>query len=190
MVPVTFCFTIPLVWCRRRSITSSWNLSTNLSWSFSTIWLLLGYQLNSWWEIPSLPSMNCIIVDHFIAFPPTQACSCLVLYLEFLAIQQLFFFTLEYYHLLCQECCENFTTSGEFLIQVILVTITILFLVTVLFLTTDKWTVMCNPKTSSNPIALKLMVGSSSLGYWLLNHHSDIGRATQPIFRAHLSTNV
>ena len=43
--------------------------------------------------------MICVIVDHFIAFPPTQACSCLVLYLEFLAIQQLFFFTLEYYHL-------------------------------------------------------------------------------------------
>ena len=37
---------------------------------------------------------------------------------------------------------------------------------------------------------LKLMVGSSFLVYWLLNHHSDIGRATQPIFRAHLSTNV
>ena len=36
----------------------------------------------------------------------------------------------------------------------------------------------------------KLMVESSFLGYWLLNHHSDIGRATQPIFRAHLSTNV
>ena len=34
-----------------------------------------------------------------------------VLYLEILAIQHLFFFTLEYYHLLYQECRENFTTS-------------------------------------------------------------------------------
>ena len=42
-----------------------------------------------------LASMNCIIIDHFIAFPPTQACSCLVLYLEFLAVQQLIFLTSE-----------------------------------------------------------------------------------------------
>ena len=44
---------------------------------------------------------------------------------------------------------------------------------------------------SSNHIALKIMVGRSLLDYLLfLTHHSDIGRATQPIFRAHLSTNV
>ena len=55
---------------------------------------------------------------------------------------------------------------------------------------TDNWTWTCDFKTSSNPLALKLMVGRSFLDYWLLNHHSDIGRATQPIFRAHLSTNV
>ena len=105
LVPITFHFIITLTWCRRRSITSSWTLATKVSWS-STFWAHPWYQLNSWWEIPSLPSMNCIIVDHFIALPPTQACSCLVLYLEFLAIQQLFFFTLEYYHPLCQECSE------------------------------------------------------------------------------------
>ena len=103
------------LWCHRRSVRSSWNLSTNVSWSSSTFWGLPGYQSNSWWEIPSLPSMNCIIIDHFIAYPPTQACSCLVLYLEFLAIQQLFFFTLEYYHPLWQECSEICSTSWEFL---------------------------------------------------------------------------
>ena len=103
-----------LTWRRYRSITSSWTLATKVSWS-STFWAHPGYQLNSWWEITTLPSMNCIIVDHFIAFPPTQACSCLVLYLEFLAIQQLFFFTLEYYHPLCQECSEICSTSWEFL---------------------------------------------------------------------------
>ena len=54
----------------------------------------------------------------------------------------------------------------------------------------NKWTVLFGFFPSSNPIALKLMVGRSFLDYWLLNHHSDIGRATQPIFRAHLSTNV
>ena len=33
---------------------------------------------------------------------------------------------------------------------------------------------MCDFKTSSNPIALKLMVGRSFLDYWSLNHHSNI----------------
>ena len=117
MVPITFRFIIPLSGCHHRSITSSWNLSTNVSWSSSTLWALPGYRLSPWWEIPSLPSMICVIIDHFIAFPPTQACSCLVLYLEFLAIQQLFFFTLEYYcHTLAShalECCIMFTLSSE-----------------------------------------------------------------------------
>ena len=45
------------------------------------------------------PSMIRVIIDHFIAFRSTQTCSCFVLYLEILAIQHLFFFTLEYYHL-------------------------------------------------------------------------------------------
>ena len=111
VVPITFRFIRPLTWCHRRSITPPWNLSTNVSWPSSTFWALPGYQLNSWWEIPSLPSMICVVIDHLIAFPPTQTCLCSVLYLGFLAIQHLFFLTLEYYHLLCQECCENFTTS-------------------------------------------------------------------------------
>ena len=95
LVPITFRFTIHLTWCHCRSITS-WNLSTNVSWSSSTFWALPRDLLNSWWEIPSLPSMIGVIIDHFIAFPPTQAYSCLVLYHEFLAIQQLFSFTLEH----------------------------------------------------------------------------------------------
>ena len=110
LVPITFHFIITLTWCRRRSITSSWTLATKLSWS-STFWAHPGYQLNSWWEIPSLPSMISVIIDHSTTFPPTQTCSCFVLYLEFLAIQQLIFFTLEHYHHLCHQCCENFTTS-------------------------------------------------------------------------------
>ena len=57
------------------------------------------------------PSMIRVIINHFTAFPPTQTCSCFVLYLEFLAIQHLFFFTLECYHLLCQECHEDYSTS-------------------------------------------------------------------------------
>ena len=49
MVPVTFRFIIPLNGCHRWSITSPWNLSTNVLWSSSTFWLLAGYQPNSWW---------------------------------------------------------------------------------------------------------------------------------------------
>ena len=55
---------------------------------------------------------------------------------------------------------------------------------------TNKWVVLFGFRPSSNPIALKLMVGHSFLDYWLLNHHSGIGRATQPIFPVHLSSNV
>jgi len=36
LVPITFRFTIPLTWCHCRSITSSRNLSTSVSWSSST----------------------------------------------------------------------------------------------------------------------------------------------------------
>ena len=44
-----------LTWCHRWPITSSWNLPTIVSWSSSILWALLGYQSNSWWEVPSLP---------------------------------------------------------------------------------------------------------------------------------------
>ena len=43
---------------------------------------------------------------------------------------------------------------------------------------TDNWTMMCESKTSSNPIALKLMVDISFLDHWLSNHHSNIDHAT------------
>ena len=54
MVSITFRSILPFAWCRRWAIISSWNLSTIVSWSSSTFWALPGYQLNSWWEIPSL----------------------------------------------------------------------------------------------------------------------------------------
>ena len=72
MVPLTSCFIITLTWCRRWLITSAWKLSTLVSWSSSTLWALPGIQLNSWWVIPSLPSMIPVLIDHFIAFRSTQ----------------------------------------------------------------------------------------------------------------------
>ena len=111
MVPKTFHFIIPLTWCRRWLITSSGNLSTNVSWSSSTFWALQGYRSNSCWEIWSLPLDDLCYHRQHPCLPSTQMCSCFGLNLEFLAIQQLFFFTLEYYHLLCQESRENCSTS-------------------------------------------------------------------------------
>ena len=55
---------------------------------------------------------------------------------------------------------------------------------------TNKWAVLFGFCPSRNPLALKLMVDRSFLDNRLLNHHSNVGRATQPIFRVHLSTNV
>ena len=159
-----------------------------MSWSSSILWALLGYQSNSWLEIPSLPLDDCVIIK---AFPPTQTCSCSVLYLEFLAIQHLFFFTLEYYHLLCQVCRKNFTTSHDILVQWYF-SPSPFFLVPVLFLkgipTNGLWCV--NSKLRATLLLWSYWSIVSFYDYGLLNHHSDIGRATQPIFWAHLSTNV
>ena len=43
---------------------------------------------------------------------------------------------------------------------------------------TNMWTMLLGFCTSSNPIALKLMVDISSLDHWLSNHHSNIDLAT------------
>ena len=56
VVPITFCFhhcfdlmsSIDRLHLHETS-------RQNLSWSSSTFWVPPGYQLNSWWEIPSLP---------------------------------------------------------------------------------------------------------------------------------------
>ena len=69
VVLMTFRFIILLTWCHRRWITSSWNLSTIVSWSSSILWALLGYQSKSWWEIPSLPLDELCYHRQVIAFP-------------------------------------------------------------------------------------------------------------------------
>ena len=112
--------------------------------------------------------MNCIIIDHFIAFPPTQACSCFVLYLEFLATQH------------CSSLPWSITTlmsrmPWEFHHLFRILGIVILLTITI-FLGpcvdpdrgTNKWTMLFGFCTSSNPIALKLMVDSSILSLLLI----------------------
>ena len=72
LVPIIFRLIIPLTWCRRRSITSSWNLATNVSWSSSAFWALPRYQSNSWREIPSLPLDDLCNHRQHSYLPPTQ----------------------------------------------------------------------------------------------------------------------
>ena len=77
LVPITFHFIITLTWCRRRSITSSWTLATKVSWS-STFWAHPGYQLNSWWVIPSLPLDDSCSHRPLYCLPFNTTCSCFV----------------------------------------------------------------------------------------------------------------
>ena len=127
------------------------------------------------------PLIICVIIGNILAFPSTQTCSCFVLYLEILAIQLMLCSTLECCYLLCQECHGKFTTLKNSWYK--------WYLLTSPFFSwspcysnqkTDNRTMMCEFKTSSNPIALKLMVDSSFLDYWLWNHHSNIDHATYP----------
>ena len=135
--------------------------------------------------------MICVIINHFTAFPPTQTCSCFVLYLEFLATQH------------CSSLPWNITTF--YVKNVVGISPPLKnswygdtshhhhsFLGPRVDSNqgTNKWAVLFGFRPSSNHIALKLMVDRSFLDYWLLNHHSNVGRATQPIFRVHLSTIV
>ena len=53
-----------------------------------------------------------------------------------------------------------------------------------------EWTLLWEFNISSNLATSELMDNNSNVVCWLLNFHSDVGRATQPIFRVPLSTNV
>lgn len=53
-----------------------------------------------------------------------------------------------------------------------------------------EWTLLWEFNISSNLATSELMDNNSNVECWLLNFHSDVGRATQPIFRVPLSTNI
>ena len=180
MVPITFRFIIPLTWCHRRSITPSWNISRIVSWPSSTFWALPGYQLNSWWEIPSFPLMICVIIDNILDFPlntnlfvfcviPWDPCypTFVLLYLGSITI----FYV--------KDVVRTAPPLKEFLVLWY-------FSPSPFFLgprvdsnrDTNTWTMLLRLCTSSNPIALKLMVNISFLDHWLSNYHSNIDPAT------------
>ena len=66
-------------------------------------------------DIILAPHDDCVNIDNILAFPQHKTGSRFVLYLEFLAIQLMLYSTVEYYHLWCRGCCENCSTSWEFL---------------------------------------------------------------------------
>ena len=53
-----------------------------------------------------------------------------------------------------------------------------------------EWTMLWEFNISSNLATSELVDNNSNVVCWLLNFHSDVGRATQPIFRVPLSTNI
>ena len=110
LVPITFRFIIPLTWCRCWLITSSWNLSTNVSWSSSTLWALPGYQSDSWREIPSLPSKSCDRPLYCLPSNTNLFVFCVIPWVPCYPAFDLPYLgsiTISF----CQECGGNFTTS-------------------------------------------------------------------------------
>ena len=148
--------------------------------------------MSSWLEIPSLPSMICVIIDHFIAFPPTQGCSCLVLYLEFLAILQLFFFTLEYYHLFMSRMSWEFHHLLIILDIIILLAIFVHSLVLVLFSpgipTLELWRVNTKLLATLSLWSEWVIDHSKSFDNWIttltlaVQPNPYFGRTLQPMF--------
>ena len=132
------------------------------------------------------PLVNCVVIDYFLPFFPTQTCLCCGCTLS------------SWLSSLCYVLPEVLPSFISRMSWELLHLFKILGIVILLTITIPSWSPCWFQQVngvvwilpSSNPIALKLMVGRSFLDYWLLNHHSHIGRATPPIFRAHLSTNV
>jgi len=174
MVLITLRFIIQLAWCHRRLVTSSWNISTNVSWSSSTFWGLPGYQSDSWWEIPSLP--RWFVLSSTTLLPSLQHKFVRVLcytfssllpniVLLYLGILPPFMSRMswQFYHLL------------RILDIVISLAFCVHFLVSVLFLTGI-------PTNGLWCVNSKLLATLLLWSYWStipsLNHHSNIDRAT------------
>ena len=189
MAPIIFCCISPVAWYSRWSIASSWIPSTTKCRDHHQHFeLFQDISRNSGWEISSLPLDD--LCYHRQRYCPPSKSDLIMLWSSFLS-----------------SLCYVLHWS-----------ITVLHVKDVVRIApplknswysntsrhlhsfpgsrvdsnrgTNKWTVLFGFCPSSNPIPLKLMVGRSFLDYWLLNHHSDVGRATQPIFRVHLSPNV
>ena len=175
MVPITFRFNSPLTWCHRRSITPSWNLSTIVSWSSSTFWALPEYQLNSWWEIPPLPLYDlCYHRQHYCLPSDTNLIMLWSSLLSSLCYVLPWSITVPYVKDVarmtpplknCRYCdaSRHHPSFGPRVAS---------------NRNTNKWTLPWDFSILSNLIASELMDNNSNLVCWLLNHHSDVGRAS------------
>ena len=128
------------------------------------------------------PCARWFVLSLTTLMPPLQhkLVRVFVLYLEILATQLMLCSTLEYYHLLCQNVVRispplmnSWYSNTSRHLRSFLGPRIVFF-----NRNTDNWAMTCEFKTSSNPIALKLMVDSSFLDYWLWNHHFNIDHAT------------
>ena len=157
MVPITFRFIIPLTWCHRRWSTSSWNLSTNMSWSSWTFWALPRYLSNSWWKIPSLPlndlcyhrQHSCLPNTNLIMFCAIPWVPCYPAFvLLYLGILPSFMSRMswEFHHLSkILDTSDTYHHHHSFLGPHV-----------VSNRDTNKWTMMFGFCTSSNPIAFEV----------------------------------
>ena len=180
MAPITFRFISPLTWCHRRSITPSWNLSTIVSLSSSTFWPLPGYQLNSWWETPFLPLDDLCYHRQHSCFPfnTNLFLFCVVPWVPCYPTYVTF------YRGVLPSFISRMSWGLLHLLRILgivtLLTITILFLVPVLFLigipTNGMWCV--NSKLLATLLLWSYWSIVSFYVYGLLNHHSNIDRAT------------
>ena len=137
------------------------------------------------------PSMIGINIDNILAFPPTQNLFlfCVIPWVPCYPNYVMFY--LEVLLSFMSRMLWGLLHLLRILGVVILLTSTILsWSPCCLTRNIDKWTMLLGLCNSSNPVALKLMVGRPFLDHRLSNHHSNINRAIEPIIRVQLSTNV
>ena len=191
MVPITFRFIIPLTWCHRRPITSSWNLSTKLfmivinilsSSRISIEFMLRNTILAPRWFVlsaatllPSLQHKLVRVMCYTLRSLLSSICSPLPWSITIFYLKNVVRISPPLKNSWYGDTSHHHHS----------------FLVPVLFLTgipaIELWCV------NSKLLATLLLWSNGRVSFKFFcssNHHSNIGRATQPVLRAHPSTNV
>ena len=133
---------------------------------------------NSGWEIPSLPLDEFCYHRQHSCLPPTQTCSYFVLYLDFHVLpRSITIFDVKNVVRIAPPLKYSWYSDASRHHHSLLGP-------------RVEWTLLSEFIISGNPIASELMDNYSNLVCWLLNRHSDVGRATQPLFWMHLSNHV
>ena len=192
MVPITFRFIIPLTWCHRRSITSSWKpldkfvviIVNILSSSKIYIEFLMGNTILAprWFMLSSTTLLHSVqhklvrVLCYTLRSLLSSICSHLPWSIAIFYVKNVVRISppLEnsWYNNTSRHLCSFLGPRVVFNRN------------------TNNWAMTREFKTSSNPFTLKWMGDSFILILCSLSHHFNIVRASQPIFRVHLSTNV